>query len=59
MLVTLDLGYACLYGGYDEDADLLLGAVAALGEGQAETIRLDLAAQAQAGMIPGHQVVLP
>lgn len=59
VLVTLDLGYACLYGGYDEDADLLLGAVAALGEGQAETIRLDLAAQAQAGMIPGHQVVLP
>ena len=53
-LVLLNLGYACLYCGYDEDADLLLGAVAALGEGQVETIRRDIDAQQAAGLASEH-----
>ena len=50
VLVNLNLGYACLYAGYREDAEALLTGVAALGEGQAETIRMDLAAQRAAGL---------
>lgn len=58
VLVNLDLAYACLYNGYYDDASMIFNAVAALGEGQAETIRRDLAAQEQAGMDPGYQVIL-
>ena len=50
VLVNLNLGYACLYAGYWEDAETLLTWIAGLGEGQAETIRLDLAAQRAAGL---------
>ncbi|MBR4579326.1 MAG: tetratricopeptide repeat protein [Oscillospiraceae bacterium] len=53
-LVMLNLGYACLYCGYDEDADALIGAVASLGEGQVETICRDLEAQQAAGLTSDH-----
>ena len=58
VLVNLILGYACLYNGYTDDASAILNAIAALGEGQAEMIRHDLAAQRQAGMDPGFEFVL-
>ena len=50
VLVNLNLAYACLYGGYREDAEVLLQQIAALGGGQAETIRVDLEAQQKAGL---------
>ena len=58
VLVNLNLGYACLYAGYLEDADYLLCLVAGLGEGQAETIRLDLAAQQAAGLTSDYIPVI-
>ncbi|MBO6014416.1 MAG: tetratricopeptide repeat protein [Oscillospiraceae bacterium] len=54
VLINMNLAYACLYCGYWEDADRILCAVAALGEGQAETIRRDLAAQEEAGLGSEH-----
>ena len=54
VLVRMNLGYACLYCGYDADADMLLGEVAAIGAGQAETIRRDLEAQQAAGLASDH-----
>ena len=54
VLVNMNLAYACLYYGYYEDADDILCTVAALGEGQAETIRRDLAAQQKAGLVSEH-----
>lgn len=54
VLANLNLGYACLYAGYYDDCDQLLTWVAGLGEGQAETIRLDLDAQARAGLHSDH-----
>ncbi|MBR0207325.1 MAG: tetratricopeptide repeat protein [Oscillospiraceae bacterium] len=56
--VKLILGYACLYNGNRDAASAILNAVAALGEGQAEMIRRDLAAQRQAGMDPGFEFAL-
>ena len=50
VLVNLNLAYACLYGGYRADAENLLQQIAALGGGQAETIRADLEAQQRAGL---------
>ena len=50
VLVNLILAYTCLYCGYEEDAETLFSAVAALGEGQVEMIRRDLEAQQAAGM---------
>ena len=50
VLVNLILAYACLYCGYEEDAETLFSAVASLGEGQVEMIRRDLEAQQAAGM---------
>ena len=50
VLANMNLGYACLYCGYDEDCLTILKTVASLGEGQAETIRKDLKAQEAAGM---------
>lgn len=50
VLVNLNLAYACLYDGYFEDALDLFSRIASLGEGQSEAIRLDLEAQARAGM---------
>ena len=50
VLVNLNLAYACLYGGYREEAENLLAQIAALGGGQAETIRVDLKAQQRAGL---------
>ena len=54
VLVNLNLAYACLYSGYWEDADTILSAAASLGEGQEETIRRDLAAQREAGLVSEH-----
>ena len=54
VLVNMNLGYACLYNDYYEDADKLLGAVAALGRGQLETIQRDLEAQKQSGLENDH-----
>lgn len=54
VLVNMNLAYACLYSGYYEDADWLLSIIASLGEGQAETIKLDLQAQQRAGMSNEH-----
>ena len=54
VLVNMNLAYACLYCGYYGDADDILCAIAALGEGQAETIRRDLAAQEAAGLVSEH-----
>ena len=50
VLVNLNLAYACLYAGYREEGEDLLMQIAALGGGQAETIRVDLEAQLRAGM---------
>ncbi len=58
VLVNMNLAYACLYYGYYEDADDILCTVAGLGEGQAETIRRDLAAQQKAGLVSEHMPVL-
>ncbi len=52
VLANLNLAYACLYGGYPDDADYLLTLIASLGKGQAETIRMDLAAQRNSGLVP-------
>jgi len=54
VLANLNLGYACLYCGYEEDCDRILLSVAALGKGQTETIRNDLQAQNEAGMHSNH-----
>ena len=54
VLANLNLGYACLYAGYYDDCDQLLAWVAGLGEGQADVIRLDLDAQARAGLHSEH-----
>ena len=54
VLVNMNLGYACLYNGYTDDAKALLGAVGALGGGQVEMIRRDFEAQQAAGMENGH-----
>ena len=54
VLVGLNLAYACLYCGYYDDADKLFTEIAALGRGQAEAIRLDLAAQERAGLTSEH-----
>lgn len=58
VLANMNLGYACLYAGYYEDCDYLLGAVAALGEGVADTIRNDIAAQEQSGLYSEHTAEL-
>ena len=58
VLVNLNLAYACLYNGYYEDADNLLIQIAAIGAGQAETIRVDLEAQRRAGMSDAHHDVI-
>ena len=54
VLANMNLGYACLYCGYEEDCDRILGAVAALGAGQAEMIRRDLEAQISSGLYSTH-----
>ena len=51
---NLNLGYACLYAGYYEDCDKLLTAVAGLGGGMADAIRLDLDAQTRSGLHSDH-----
>ena len=58
VLVNMNLGYACLYAGYYEDAETLLTWIASLGEGQAETIRMDLAAQRAAGLVSEYADVI-
>ena len=50
VLANMNLAYACLYSGHRQDAELLLSQIAALGGGQAETIRVDLEAQQKAGL---------
>ena len=54
VLVNMNLGYACLYNGYTDDAKTLLGAVGALGGGQVEMMRRDFEAQQAAGMVNEH-----
>ena len=54
VLANLNLAYACLYSGHVEDAENLLTQIAALGGGQAETIRVDLEAQRRAGLDDAH-----
>ncbi len=54
VLVNINLSYALLYSGYEEDCDTLIRAVAALGEGQIQNIRLDLDAQERAGLCSDH-----
>ncbi|MBQ1770631.1 MAG: tetratricopeptide repeat protein [Clostridia bacterium] len=56
--VDLVLAYACLYCGYEEDAEMLFTSVASLGEGQVEMIRRDLDAQERAGMPLGDKADL-
>ena len=58
VLGNLNLGYACLYAGYYDDCDTLLGWVAGLGEGQVDAIRLDLEAQERAGLYSDHTEAL-
>ena len=58
VFVNLVLAYACLYCGYDEDAETIFSAVASLGEGQVEMIRRDLDAQERAGMPLGDKADL-
>ena len=58
VLANINLGYACLYAGYYDDCDLLLGWAAGLGEGQADAIRLDLEAQERAGLHSDHTTEL-
>lgn len=53
-LVNMILGYVCLYSGYYDDADFLLGQVAGLGDGQREMILLDLDAQQASGLSSPH-----
>ncbi|MBQ6425777.1 MAG: tetratricopeptide repeat protein [Clostridia bacterium] len=50
VFVNLVFAYACLYCGYEEDAEMLLSAVSSLGGGQAEMIKRDLDSQKQAGL---------
>ena len=54
VLANLNLAYACLYSGDYAECDRLFGILASLGEGQAETIRVDLEAQQNAGMESEH-----
>ena len=54
VLVNINLSYALLYCGYEDDCDSLVRSVAALGEGQIQNIRLDLDAQEQAGLTSDH-----
>ena len=54
VLANLNLAYALLYSGQYEECDRLFGILASLGEGQAETIRVDLEAQERAGMVSEH-----
>ena len=58
VLANLNLGYACLYAGYYSDCDMLLSQIAALGEGQADVIRLDLEAQERSGLSSPHTAAL-
>lgn len=58
VLANINLGYACLYAGYYDDCDVLLGWAAGLGEGQADAIRLDIAAQERAGLYSPHTAAL-
>ena len=54
VLTNMILGYACLYTGYYDDCDQLITLVAGSGDGQADMLRLDLAAQQRAGLTSGH-----
>ncbi|MCR5576883.1 MAG: tetratricopeptide repeat protein [Oscillospiraceae bacterium] len=54
VLVNMNLAYAALYTGYWDDADMILTQIAALGGGQADTIRRDLEAQRQSGLETEH-----
>ena len=58
VLVNLNLGYAALYAGYYDDAQTLLTWVAGLGEGQADTIRMDIRAQEAAGLFSEYTDVI-
>jgi len=54
VLPHLNLAYACLYSGNYEECDTLMRILASLGDGQRDTIRRDLEAQALAGLTDPH-----
>lgn len=58
VIANLNLGYACLYAGYYDDCDKLIGSVAGLGDGLSDAIRLDLDAQSRAGLHSEHTEAL-
>ncbi|MBQ6662553.1 MAG: toll/interleukin-1 receptor domain-containing protein [Firmicutes bacterium] len=52
--VLYNLGYALLMDGREEDGDLVFRALASLGEGAVQTVRLDFAAMEKAGIYSPH-----
>ncbi len=54
VLVQMNLAYACLYCGYDDEADAFFSYIASLGEGQTATVLEDLDAQQRAGLYSPH-----
>ncbi|MBQ6583253.1 MAG: tetratricopeptide repeat protein [Mogibacterium sp.] len=50
ILVRMNYGYACLYAGDYERAESLLLEIASAGQGESDTIRLDIQAQKDAGI---------
>ena len=54
VLANLNRAYACLYTGRYDECDRLFRILAGLGDGQRETIRRDLEAQTNAGLVSEH-----
>ena len=52
--VLYNLGYALLMDGREEDGDRVFLALASLGEGAVQTVRLDFAAMEKAGIYSPH-----
>ena len=50
-LVTINYAYACLYSGNEELAEKLLREIASAGAGEEDTIKRDLQAQKDAGLV--------
>lgn len=58
VLANLNRAYACLYTGRYDECDRLFRILAGLGDGQRETIRRDLEAQTNAGLVSEHLPVI-
>lgn len=54
VLANLNYAYACLYSGRTAECDRIFRIIAGLGEGQRETVRRDLEAQMNAGLVSDH-----